>query len=62
MSKVVWDHIERPVQKTSTDAKLEGTRLAVSVVGLLNSFNYKLNDTQLLEVIQLCERLAEAKR
>lgn len=54
-------HDKDLVQNTSTDTKLKGTRLAVSVVGLLNSFNYKLNDSQLLEVIQLCEKLAEAK-
>lgn len=48
-------------QNTTTNNDVEGIRLSVEVVSLLNRFNYKLNDAQLLEVIQLCERLASAK-
>ena len=49
--------VEGELETTSSD-NVEAIRLAVEVVSLMNRYGYKLDDSKLLDVIKLCERVA----
>lgn len=46
-------------QNTTTNVTVEGLRLSVEVVSLMNRYGYKLGDSDLLEVATLCSKVAK---
>ena len=46
-------------QNTTTNVTLEGLRLSVEIVSLMNRYGYKLGDSDLLEVAKLCSKVAK---
>jgi hypothetical protein len=48
-------------QNTTTNVTVEGLRLSVEIVSLMNRYGYKLGDSDLLEVAALCSKVAAMK-
>ena len=46
-------------QNTTTNVTVEGLRLSVEIVSLINRYGYKLGDSDLLEVAKLCSKVAK---
>ena len=46
-------------QNPTTNQNVEAIRLAVEVVCLMRRFGYKVKDDTVLEVIELCTRVAD---
>jgi len=46
-------------QNTTTNVTVEGLRLSVEIVSLMNRYGYKLGDSDLLEVAKLCSKVAK---
>ena len=46
-------------KNTTTNVTVEGLRLSVEIVSLMNRYGYKLGDSDLLEVAKLCSKVAK---
>lgn len=46
-------------QNTTSHINVEGLRLSCEVVALMNRLGYKLKDVDLLEVAELCSKVAK---
>jgi hypothetical protein len=51
----------KAMSTTEEKFSVEGLRLSVEVVSMLNRFGYKLDDSKLFEVAELCSKIAQTK-